>query len=244
MIGKKNLERRQHIVVVGLGTFGLTVSSELVKKGCYVTAIDRSEKIVEMASEFALDVIVADARDRKTLEEAGVAEADAAIVSVGEDLEASFLATLHLKEFGIPYIVTKATSKSQGEILEKIGADRIVYPEEEMAEKLVEQLFHPNIINYLELTDEVGILESLTPNSFVGKTPKQLSLRNKYGINLIAIKRKVKKKGENNIVEEVMEVPSADEKIQEGDILIVIGHKDYLEKFKNMQREVNEPEGN
>ena len=116
--------------------------------------------------------------------------------------------------------------------------------QQEIAEKLVEQLFHPNIINYLQLTDKVGILESPTPDSFVGKTLKQLSLRNKYGINLIAIKRKIKKKGEKNIVEEVMEVPSAEEKIQEGDILLVIGKKEYLEKFKNLQREVNESEGN
>jgi len=244
MIGKQKSERRQHFVVVGLGTFGITVAEELSKKGCHVTAIDRDENLAEMASEFATDVVVADARMRKPLEEAGVADADVAIVSVGEDLEASFLATLHLKEFGIPYIVTKATSKFQGEILEKIGANRVIYPEEEIAEKLVEQLFHPNIINYLQLTDKVGILESPTPDSFVGKTLKQLSLRNKYGINLIAIKRKIKKKGEKNIVEEVMEVPSAEEKIQEGDILLVIGKKEYLEKFKNLQREVNESEGN
>ncbi len=244
MKGKQKLDRRQHVVVVGLGTFGISVAEELVKRGCHVTAIDSTEKKAEIASEFAIDVVVADARDRKPLEEAGVADADAAIVSVGEDLEASFLATLHLKEFGIPYIVTKATSKYQGEILEKIGADRVVYPEEEIAEKLVEQLFHPNIINYLQLTDKVGILESPTPDSFVGKTLKQLSLRNKYGINLIAIKRKIKKKGENNIIEEVMEVPSAEEKIQEGDILLVIGHGDYLEKFKRLHREINEKEGN
>ena len=243
MSGKQKLEKRQRVVVVGLGTFGITAASELIKKGCHVTAIDRSEKMAEIASEFAIDVIVADARERKPLEEAGVADADAAIVSVGEDLEASFLATLHLKEFGIPYIVTKATSKFQGEILEKIGADRVIYPEEEIAEKLVEQLFHPNIINYLQLTDKVSVMESPTPDSFVGKTLKQISLRNKYGINLIAIKRKIKKKGDNNIIEEVMEVPSAEEKIQEGDVLLVIGHRDYLEKFKNMQREIDEKEG-
>jgi len=243
MTGKQKLGKRQRVVVVGLGTFGITAASELIKKGCHVTAIDRSEKMAEIASEFAIDVIVADARERKPLEEAGVADADAAIVSVGEDLEASFLATLHLKEFGIPYIVTKATSKFQGEILEKIGADRIIYPEEEIAEKLVEQLFHPNIINYLQLTDKVSVMESPTPDSFVGKTLKQISLRNKYGINLIAIKRKIKKEGDNNIIEEVMEVPSAEEKIQEGDILLVIGRCDYLEKFKNMQREIDEKEG-
>lgn len=243
MTGKQKLGKRQRVVVVGLGTFGITAASELIKRGCHVTAIDNSEKMAEIASEFAIDVIIADARERKPLEEAGVADADAAIVSVGEDLEASFLATLHLKEFGIPYIVTKATSKFQGEILEKIGADRVIYPEEEIAEKLVEQLFHPNIINYLQLTDKVSVMESPTPDSFVGKTLKQISLRNKYGINLIAIKRKIKKKGDNNIIEEVMEVPSAEEKIQEGDVLLVIGRRDYLEKFKNMQREIDEKEG-
>jgi trk system potassium uptake protein TrkA len=157
MIGKT--EKRQYFVVVGLGTFGLTVASELLKRGCQVTAIDKDEKKVELASEFAIDVIIADGRDKKPLEEAGVSSADAAVVSIGEDLEASFLVTLHLKELGIPWIVTKASSPSQGEILEKIGADRIIYPEEEIARKLAEQLLNPSIINYLKLNDKVGILE-------------------------------------------------------------------------------------
>ncbi|MCK4527611.1 TrkA family potassium uptake protein [candidate division WOR-3 bacterium] len=241
MIGKQKNEqrRRKDFVVVGLGAFGITLSKALIEKGCHVTAIDMDEKLIESISDFAIDVLIADARDRKPLEEAGVANVDAAIVSVGEDLESSFLATLHLKEFGIPYIITKATSKSQGEILEKIGADRVIYPEEEMAEKLAEQLIHPSIINYTTLSKEVGIMESATPQKFIGKTLKELSLRNKYGINIIAIKRKKEKKDDVNTVEEVLEVPSADEKIREGDILIVIGHVDYLEKFKNMERENN-----
>jgi trk system potassium uptake protein TrkA len=238
MIGKT--EKRQYFVVVGLGTFGLTVASELLKKGCQVTAIDKNEKKVELASEFAIDVIIADGRDKKPLEEAGVSSADAAIVSIGEDLEASFLITLHLKELGIDWIVTKASSPSQGEILEKIGADRIIYPEEEMAKKLAEQLLNPSIINYLQLNDKVGIMESETPDPFIGKTPKGLSLRNKYGLNLIAIKRKIKEKNAAEVVEDLIVVPSSDEKIKEGDTLIVIGDQKALEKFKRMQRTVNE----
>jgi len=237
MIGKT--EKRQYFVVVGLGTFGLTVASELLKRGCQVTAIDKDEKKVELASEFAIDVIIADGRDKKPLEEAGVSSADAAIVSIGEDLEASFLVTLHLKELGIDWIVTKASSSSQGEILEKIGADRIIYPEEEMAKKLADQLVNPSIINYLQLNDKVGIMESETPDPFVGKTPKGLSLRNKYGLNLIAVKRKVKEKNAAEVVEDLIVVPSSDEKIKEGDTLIVIGDQKALEKFKKMQRTGN-----
>jgi len=238
MIGKT--EKRQYFVVVGLGTFGLTVASELLKRGCQVTAIDKDEKKVELASEFAIDVIIADGRDKKPLEEAGVSSADAAVVSIGEDLEASFLVTLHLKELGIDWIVTKASSPSQGEILEKIGADRIIYPEEEMAKKLADQLLNPSIINYLQLNDKVGIMESETPDPFIGKTPKGLSLRNKYGLNLIAIKRKVKRKNADEVVEDLIVVPSSDEKIEEGDTLLVIGDRKSLEKFKKMQRTVNE----
>ncbi len=238
MIGKT--EKRQYFVVVGLGTFGLTVASELLKRGCQVTAIDKDEKKVELASEFAIDVIIADGRDKKPLEEAGVSSADAAVVSIGEDLEASFLVTLHLKELGIPWIVTKASSPSQGEILEKIGADRIIYPEEEMARKLADQLLNPSIINYLRLNDSVGILESETPDPFIGKTPKGLSLRNKYGLNLIAIKRKVQRKNGDEVVEDLIVVPSPEEKIEEGDTLLVIGDHKSLEKFKKMQRTVNE----
>lgn len=238
MIGKT--EKRQYFVVVGLGTFGLTVASELLKRGCQVTAIDKDAKKVELASDFAIDVIIADGRDKKPLEEAGVSSADAAVVSIGEDLEASFLITLHLKELGIPWIVTKASSPSQGEILEKIGADRIIYPEEEMARKLADQLLNPSIINYLKLNDTVGILESDAPDPFIGKTPKGLSLRNKYGLNLIAIKRKVQRKNADELVEDLIVVPSPEEKIKEGDTLLVIGDHKSLEKFKKMQRTVNE----
>jgi trk system potassium uptake protein len=237
MIGKT--DKRQYFVVVGLGTFGLTVASELLKRGCQVTAIDKNEKKVELASEFAIDVIIADGRDKKPLEDAGVSSADAAIVSIGEDLEASFLVTLHLKELGIDWIVTKASSPSQGEILEKIGADRIIYPEEEMAKKLADQLLNPSIKNYLQLNDKVGIMESETPDPFVGKTPKGLSLRNKYGLNLIAIKRKLKENNVVEVVEDLIVVPSSDEKIKEGDTLIVIGDQKALEKFKKMQRTGN-----
>jgi trk system potassium uptake protein TrkA len=237
MIGKT--EKRQYFVVVGLGTFGLTVASELLKRGCQVTAIDKDEKKVELASEFAIDVIIADGRDKKPLEEAGVSSADAAVVSIGEDLEASFLVTLHLKELGIPWIVTKASSSSQGEILEKIGADRIIYPEEEMAKKLADQLLNPSIINYLQLNEQVGIMESEAPDPFIGKTPKELSLRNKYGLNLIAIKRKVRKKNAEEIIEDLIVVPSSEEKIEEADTLLVIGDHKSLEKFKKMQRTVN-----
>ncbi|MEA1912360.1 MAG: TrkA family potassium uptake protein [candidate division WOR-3 bacterium] len=240
MIGKKKTGKREYFVVVGLGTFGRTVARELIKRGCQITAIDKDEKVVEEASEFAIDVTIADVRDKKPLEEAGASSADVAIVSIGEDLEASFLATLHLKELGVPWIVTKASSASQGEILKKIGADRVIYPEEEMAQKLAEQLLNPNIINYLQLNDEVGILESQTPDSFIGKTPRGLSLRNKYKLNLIAIKRKTEKKGEE--VEELLEVPSPDEEIKEGDVLLVIGDRKSLERFKKFQRTGNEEE--
>ncbi len=237
MIGKA--EKIQYVVVVGLGTFGLTVASELLKRGCQVTAIDKDEKKVDLASEFAIDVIIADGRDKKPLEEAGVSSADAAVVSIGEDLEASFLVTLHLKELGIPWIVTKASSYSQGEILEKIGADRIIYPEEEMAKKLADQLLNPSIINYLQLNEQVGIMESEVPDPFIGKSPKELSLRNKYGLNLIAIKRKVRKRNADEVVEDLIVVPSSQEKIEEADILLVIGDHKSLEKFKKMQRTVN-----
>ncbi len=242
MIGKT--EKRRYFVVVGLGTFGLTIASELLKRGCQVTAIDKDAGKVELASEFALDVITADGRDKKPLEEAGVSSADAAIVSIGEDLEASFLVTLHLKELGIPWIVTKASSASQGEILEKIGADRIIYPEEEMAKKLAEQLLNPSIINYLQLNDNVGIMESETPDPFINKTPKGLSLRSKYGLNLIAIKRKVQEKNAKEVVEDLIIIPSSDEKIIEGDTLLVIGDYKSLERFKKMQRTGNGQEEN
>jgi trk system potassium uptake protein TrkA len=242
MIGKT--EKRRYFVVVGLGTFGLTIASELLKRGCQVTAIDKDAEKVELASEFALDVITADGRDKKPLEEAGVSSADAAIVSIGEDLEASFLVTLHLKELGIPWIVTKASSASQGEILEKIGADRIIYPEEEMAKKLADQLLNPSIINYLQLNDNVGIMESETPDPFINKTPKGLSLRGKYGLNLIAIKRKSQKKNAKEVVEDLIIIPSSDEKIIEGDTLLVIGDYKSLERFKKMQRTGNGQEEN
>lgn len=240
MIGKQRKNNtRNDFVVLGLGTFGLTVARELIKSGAHVKAIDRDEKKVEEASEFAIDVMIADAREKKALVEAGISNMDVGIVSMGEELEASFLATLHLKEMGVPYIITKATTRAQGEILVKIGADRVIFPEEEMAQKLAEQLRSPSILNFLTLSENVDIVETPTPDIFKGKTLKDISLRNKYGLNLIAIRRTKMKEGTENMEEEVITVPAADEEIKEGDILIVIGRSDYLEEFMNMQRESN-----
>ncbi len=220
--------------IFGLGSFGMTVAKELADKKFNVLAIDSDPERVNIASEFVAHTVICDATDEKALRDAGAENIDIAIVSVGKDISASVMITLNLKEIGIKYIVAKATNPNQGRVLKKIGADRVIFPERDMAVRLVQQLTNPSIFEYLEFSPDYGLMEIVAPKSFEDKTIKEIDLRKKYGITLIAIKRAnpvVDKNGETQIKELVLLSPSPDESIIKGDILVIIGSYENLEKY-------------
>lgn len=211
-------------VVIGLGRFGQAVARQLCTLGAEVLAMDVRSDLVQQVSGEVTHAVVGDAQDKEVLRALGVRNFDCAIVAIGEDLAASVLTVMSLQELEIPYIVCKAHDETHRRVLEKLGVNRVVIPEKEHAQRLARSLHSHNVLEYIELSEEYGILEVPAPKSWVGKTLKELNVRAKLGINIIAV--------ENEKVTNVS--PSADYRIQPGDILVVLGENYALEAVQKL----------
>lgn len=176
-------------VVVGLGRFGTAVARELCELGNQVLAVDTDAARVQSVADEVTHAVVADARDPDVLDSLGVGDYDCAVVAVGNDVGSSALVTLRLKEAGVPKVVCKAQSHVHKRLLEKLGADKVIFPEHEMGIKLAQGLAHSNILNFIELSPEYAIIEIDLPAGWVGKTIRDLNIRAKYGVNVIAVRR-------------------------------------------------------
>ena len=224
-------------VVVGLGTFGGSVAKALVEKGCEVLAIDEDEERVKEISDTVTQAVQADATDEKTLRSLGVDKMDIAIVSTGENMEGSILITLLMKELGVKTIVAKAISPSHGTVLRKVGATRVVFPERDTGVRVAESLATPDILEHIALSPEYSILEVHAPKSFIGRTLREIDVRAKHGVNIIAIKRKLPyltETGESDFKEEILITPGADEEVADGDILVVLGTNKKIDNLRNL----------
>jgi trk system potassium uptake protein TrkA len=178
-----------------------------------------------------------DATDEKSLKELGVQEFDTAIVSMGETIEDSIMITLTLKELGVKQVIVKAQNDLHSRILKKVGADRIIIPEREMAEKLAQSLASPKIFDFIEVSETYGIVEMVVPKKFANKTLTELQLRDKYGVSVIAIKRKIpysKPDGSTDFKEEVIIGPGGADDTVSGDVMILLGRSDDLDKIKKL----------
>ncbi|MCL4516617.1 MAG: TrkA family potassium uptake protein [Firmicutes bacterium] len=212
----------KQFAVIGLGRFGSSVARTLYSMGYDVLAVDSDEaKVQEMADEVT-HAVQADATDEEVLKSLGIRNFDVAVVSIGTDVQASIMATLVLKELGVPYIVAKALNVLHGKVLEKIGADRVVYPERDMGIRVANNLVSANMLDYIELAPGYSIVEFVASREFVGKTLRQLGFRAKYGINIMAIKRG----------DEIQVSPGAEDKVQGNDILIAMGPDEQLEALE------------
>ncbi len=223
--------------VIGLGTFGSNVAKELFKRGLPVLAIDRKEDIVNKISSFVTQAIVAEATDDVALKNAGIADCDTVIISMGEDIETSILATLIAKDLGVKNVIVKCVSPWHSKIAVKIGADKVIYPELEMAKKLAESMASPNILERIEFSKDHNLVEMIAPKDFHGKAIKDTNVRSKFGINIIAIKRQVpfiNEDGQSDIREETNVAPGPDDEILENDVLVIVGKDENLEKFKKL----------
>lgn len=208
--------------VIGLGRFGTQLARRLYEYGEDVIAIDSSEDLVDMIADHVSRAVVADAKDKDTLKSLGVANCDCAIVSIGSDLASSVLITMNLKSLGIKHIICKAQDDTHREILEKLGADEVIIPEREVADKTARLLSSPNIIEYIELSSDHGIVEYKTPASWIGKTIRELNIRQKYGVNVISVK-----KGDD-----VSYSFNADYVFPDDSTVVLLGEMKMLEKFE------------
>lgn len=218
------MSKNKQYVVIGIGRFGRSVATSLYKSGYDVMVIDNSEKEIQDISDEVTHAVQVDARDEETLKKLGIRNFDVAIVAIGDDIQSNILVSVMLKELGIPTVIAKAKDALHGKVLEKIGVDRVIYPERDMGIKVAHSLTSTNdFLDYIELSPEYSIVEVFTPKGFVNTTLGKLNLRARYGISVIAIKN------EN----EIIAVPGADSVIHEGDVLIIIGsNKD----IKNLPR--------
>ena len=211
-------------IVVGLGRFGMEVSLQLCDYGCEVLAMDTNEELVNQVSNHVTHAVVGDARDKGVLRALGAADFECAIVAIGGSLGDSVLATMNLKELGVPRIVCKAHDETHRQVLLKLGADQVVIPEKENAARLARSLSSPNVLEYIELSEEYGIIEVPAPKRWQDKTLKELNVRAKLGVNIIAVERGSK----------IDVSPAADYRIMEGDIMVVLGDTDALSTVQKL----------
>ncbi|KQL36326.1 potassium uptake system protein [Bacillus sp. FJAT-25509] len=211
--------------VIGLGRFGTSLVKTLLNSGNEVLVIDLNEEVINEFADIATHAVVADATNNEALKAIGIGNFDTVIVAIGDDMQSSILATLVLKELGIQKIVVKALDKRHGEVLKKIGADWVIYPEKDMGARVAHQLMSPNVLNFIELAKNYSIEEIKIPSWMVGKNLKELNIRVKYNLTVIAIKSK-----------DIVNIsPSPEEKLLEGDILVVIGENKELHRFTNLK---------
>ena len=203
----------KQFIVLGLGRFGSAVATTLVELGHEVLGVDNDEEIVNTLKDKITQAVQADITEERALTELGVKNFDAAIVSIATDLETSILVVMMLKEMGLKYIIAKAQNNLHAKILEKIGVDKVVFPERDMGARIARRLITPNIKEYIELEPDYNIMEIEALPVFADKSLSELDIRNKYGINVLAIKRN----NSFNIS------PRAKDVIKKGDFLIVIG---------------------
>lgn len=213
---------RQTFAVVGLGRFGSAVASTLLQLGQDVIGVDNDAERVRQMGELTDNALQLDATDSRALQQAGIGEADVAVVSIGENIEASLLVVMQLKDLGVPRIIAKAVTPLHGRILEKLGVTRVIFPEREMAERTARSLVIPNALDYISLSADFSIIDVTTPASFIGRTLREIELRPRFGLMLLAIKRVVD--GEQT----TLVAPPAEEVIHAGDTLTVLGKNDKL----------------
>jgi trk system potassium uptake protein TrkA len=214
----------KRVIVIGLGIFGMNLVKTLYENGIEIIAIDKNKDIIQQVKEFCSKAILADGTNKEMIESIGIHEEDIVIISFGEDLSASTLITLHLKELKVKHIIVKAPNEDHKRVLEKVGATDIIIPEREMADKVARSIVSPNVLDYIPLSEDYTISELAPPASFYGKTIGDLHLRSKYHIEVIAVKEV--------LPDRIQMVPRADFVIKDSDVLVVIGKKEDIQKIK------------
>ena len=210
-------------VVIGIGIFGYNITRNLFENGFEVVAIDKNKDIIQKVRDYCTKAVLADGTNQDIMNEIGIEENDIAIISFGEDLAAATLITLHLKQMKVKNIIVKAPNEDHKMILEKVGATQVIIPEMDVARKLAKSLISPNVMDYIPLSEDYMIFEMAPPNSFLGKTLSELQLRNKYNIEVIAVR--------DVISDNVNMIPDASFVVKDGEVLVVIGKEGDIRKI-------------
>ena len=212
----------KNYVVIGCGRFGSSVAKTLYSLGHEVLAIDKNEEKIQNIAEQVTHAVEADCTDENVLKSLGIRNFDVAVISIGSDIQSSIMATLICKELGVQYVLCKAQNELQAKVLYKIGADRVVFPERDMGIRVAHNLVSQNVLEYIELDPHYLIAEIVAPSKWIGKTIGQLDLRANYGITVMAVKQGIN----------INISPEADDVLKAGDILVVIGKNEQINKVE------------
>ncbi len=212
---------KKSFAVLGLGKFGETVAVELAKIGMEVLVVDNDKEKINNIADDVTYAVQADVKDMETMKSLGIKNVDVVIVCMADDMESSIMAVIEAKELGVPMVIAKAKSLVAKQILEKVGADLIVFPENDAGIRIARRLASTGIVDYFGLSETVSIIEVSVKNEWIGKSLKELDFRKKYKVNVIGIKY-----NENIDVD-----LDPDRPIKEGAVLVIIGNNDMLNKF-------------
>ena len=214
---------KKSFLVIGAGRFGKSVALTIGEAGHDVLVVDKDEALIQDISSEVTEAVATDATSDKCISAIGVSDFDAVVLSIGFDVQASIMAAILLIEKEAKYIVAKAQTDLHGRVLEKIGVNRVVYPERDMGHKIARSLIAPTIIDMIELSDDYSVVEVTAPDEMIGKSLLELDLRARYGISVIALRRE--NGGKINLS------PMADDLVQKNDIIVAIGDNKYLHKL-------------
>lgn len=215
---------KQSYAVIGLGRFGLSIASKLFEAGQEVMGIDIDEERIDDGKLTLTHAVMLDSTEEESLKSVGIRNFDYVIVAIGNDMQASILTVLLLKEMGVKKVIAKALNKRHGQVLTKVGADWVIHPERDMGERVAHQLLSPNVLNYIELSSEYNIEEIMIPPGITSRNLRELDLRAKYNLTAIAVVN-----NDNIIIS-----PSPDQILYEGDKLVVLGHRENINEFANI----------
>jgi trk system potassium uptake protein TrkA len=213
LVRRFNGLHHNEFIIIGLGRFGTSLAMTLNAHEHDVLGIDSDLKRVQQVSHILPHIIQLDATDIDALREVGAGSFDTGVVCIGTDFEANLLATVSLRKLGVKRVITKVRTVTQQEILKRVGADEIILPEHEAGVRLGRRLAGINFVDFMELTEDTGVIEIVAPTHLTGKSLKDAQIRQKYGLAVVAIRR-----GNDVVIS-----PMAEDVIQENDILVVLG---------------------
>lgn len=215
---------KKSFLVIGAGRFGKSVAHTFNELGHDVMLVDKNEALVQLMSNEVTNVLIADVTSESCLKSLGVRNFDAVVLAIGYDIQASIMAAILLVELGAKFVVSKAQTELHGKVLQKVGVNRVVYPERDMGHKLARSLIAPTIIDMIELSDDFSVVEVSAPKEMIGKSLLELNLRARYGISVIALRRN---NGGKTLIS-----PVAKDIIEENDVIVAIGENKNLNKLE------------
>lgn len=218
---------KKQFAIIGMGRFGSSVAKTLSDLGMEVLGIDQDEEKIQDVVNFVTHAVQADSTDEEAMRALGLRNFDVVVVAIGQDIQSSILTTIILKEIGVSTVIVKAQNELHGKVVKKIGADKVIFPERDMGQRVAHHLVSPNILDYIELSEDHSIVELKANHKMIGKNLRQLDIRAKHNCNVIAIKT-----GDKMNIS-----PHAEDTIKENDVLVVVGKNKDLQNFEMIYSE-------